>query len=300
MYRRNRRNKHHWYRKPRFDNRVKSIGWLAPSIQHKIDSHIRIVEKVSKFLPITKIIVETAKFDIQKINNLEIRGIEYQNGVQKDFWNTREYVLYRDNHTCQYCKKSNLVLNVHHIISRKTDGNRPDNLITLCKKCHDKYHKGKIRLNIEIKNNFKSETCMSIIRKKIIDELKKKYIVEETFGYITKGKRIEYGISKSHVNDAFVIASGNGQKRSSNYLVSQKRRNNRCLQINRKGFAPSIRRSRYSYQPKDLVKFNNKLFEVIGTHCYGKSVIIKNSEKKLDLNIKKINWIYHVGSFVFN
>ena len=38
MYRRNRRNKL-WYRKPRFNNRTKLKGWLAPSIQHKLDTH---------------------------------------------------------------------------------------------------------------------------------------------------------------------------------------------------------------------------------------------------------------------
>ena len=37
--------------------------------------------------------VEVASFDIQKIKNPEIKGAEYQQGVQSDFWNVREYVL---------------------------------------------------------------------------------------------------------------------------------------------------------------------------------------------------------------
>jgi N6-L-threonylcarbamoyladenine synthase len=298
MYRRNRRSKHHWYRKPRFSNRGIDEGWLAPSIIHKINSHIQIINKISSLLPIGKVVVETAKFDIQKINNPEISGKEYQDGVQKDFWNVREYVLYRDNHTCQHCKKSNVVLNVHHIESRQTGGNRPDNLVTLCKKCHDKYHKGKIKLNIKIKNNFRPETCMSIIRNKIISELKKKYNVKETFGYITKSKRIDNKVSKSHINDAFVIADGNTQKRCFSYFIEQKRRNNRCLQLNRKGFAPSIRRQRYSYRPKDLVRYNKKLYRVVGNHNCGKSLIVNNLNKKLNLNIKKIELVYHVGGLV--
>jgi N6-L-threonylcarbamoyladenine synthase len=299
MYRRNRRSKHCWYRKSRFNNKEKSTGWLAPSIQHKVNSHIRIIDKISCLVPISKVIVETAKFDIQKINNPEIQGKEYQEGVQKDFDNVREYVLYRDNHICQYCKKNNVILRVHHIVSRQTGGDRPDNLITLCEKCHKKYHDGKIKLNVKIQNNFKSETCMSMIRKAIISELRKKYNVEETFGYITKRKRIENQIEKSHINDAFIIANGNKQERIEGFFTEQKRRNNRSLQLNRKGFAPSIRKQRYVYQPKDLVKINKELFEVVGTHCYGKNVIIKNHKKKLDLSSKKINWFYHVGGFVF-
>jgi len=44
MYRRNRRSRK-WYRQPRFNNRKRDDGWLAPSIRHKLDSHLRIVKK---------------------------------------------------------------------------------------------------------------------------------------------------------------------------------------------------------------------------------------------------------------
>ncbi|HMB46634.1 MAG TPA: RNA-guided endonuclease IscB, partial [Candidatus Methanoperedens sp.] len=104
QYRRARRNRKTWYRPPRFENRKKPEGWLPPSIQHKLDSHIKLINKVKQRLPITKIDIEVAAFDIQKIKNPEISGKEYQNGVQKDSWNAREYVLHRDNHTCQACK----------------------------------------------------------------------------------------------------------------------------------------------------------------------------------------------------
>jgi len=98
--RRTRRNRLR-YRKSRFLNRSKPKGWLAPSIQHKINTHLDIVNNIHQFLPITKIIVETASFDIQKIKNPNISGKEYQEGNQLDFWNVREYVLFRDSHKCQ-------------------------------------------------------------------------------------------------------------------------------------------------------------------------------------------------------
>ena len=44
------------YRPPRFDNRRRSKGWLAPSIQHKLDSHIRLVNILTSILPITEIL----------------------------------------------------------------------------------------------------------------------------------------------------------------------------------------------------------------------------------------------------
>ena len=133
QYRRTRRNRL-WYRPARFLNRVKSKkkGWLAPSVEHRLNEHIKAIELVSSILPISKVVVEAAAFDIQKIKNPDITGVEYQNGEQKDFWNVREYVLYRDGHTCRSCsgKSKDKILNVHHIESRQTGGDSPDNLLT--------------------------------------------------------------------------------------------------------------------------------------------------------------------------
>ena len=115
------------YRPARFRNRIKSKhkGWLAPSIEQKINTHIQTIKHLYEILPITKLIIETAQFDIQKINNPEISGEGYQRGEQLGFWNIREYVFHRDNHECQCChgKSKDNILNVHHIESRKTGGN---------------------------------------------------------------------------------------------------------------------------------------------------------------------------------
>lgn len=96
------------YRKPRFNNRIKSkrSGWIAPSVKYKVDAHIRVIDNVCSILPISRIVIEVAQFDTQKINNPNISGKEYQEGDQLGFWNTREYVLARDGHKCQYCSSS--------------------------------------------------------------------------------------------------------------------------------------------------------------------------------------------------
>ena len=148
MYRRNRRARKR-YRPPRFNNRRRAKGWLAPSIQHKLDSHIRLVDILTSILPVTEIIVEVANFDIQAIKNPSISGIAYQQGQQAGFWNLREYILHRDGHKCQNtnCKNKSKekILQIHHIGYWKKDRtDRPSNLITLCTKCHTpKNHKSK-------------------------------------------------------------------------------------------------------------------------------------------------------------
>ncbi|GAG72561.1 unnamed protein product [marine sediment metagenome] len=254
QYRRARRSRL-WHRQPRFDNRKKDKGWLAPSIQHKLDSYFKLIGKIKEILPIAKINVEVAAFDIAKIKNPDIEGEGYQNGVQKNFWNTREYVLFRDNHTCQACKgkSKDPVLEVHHLESRKTGGDRSDNLIALCNTCHSKVSKGKFYLNVKIPKGFKAETFMNTVRWKLVNRLKELgNSVSHTYGYITKSKRIEIGLEKNHVNDAFVIAGGTTQERCSSFTVNQTRRNNRRLQTNRKGYRPSIRRKRYQLSSDSL------------------------------------------------
>ena len=169
-FRRSRRNRKTRHRKARFSNRTasKKEGWLAPSIRQKVDSHMTAVERIHRILPISKIEVEVAAFDIQKIKKPDISGKEYQGGEQLDFWNVREYVLFRDGHQCQCCKgksKDN-ILNVHHIQSRKTGVDAPNNLITLCETCHKGYHAGTIKLPKTIKRciTFKDAAFMGIMR----------------------------------------------------------------------------------------------------------------------------------------
>lgn len=214
------------YRPTRFNNRVgsKRKGWLAPSIEQKINTHIQTIKHLHEVLPITKIVVETAQFDIQKINNSEIQGEEYQQGEQLGFWNVREYVLFRDNHECQHChgKSKDEGLNVHHIESRKTGGNAPNNLITLCETCHNAYHKGEIRLNIKRGKNYRDAAFMGIMRKTLLNRLRTVYPnVKETYGYITKNTRKSNNLPKEHYVDARCI-SGNPQANTLDYYLYQK------------------------------------------------------------------------------
>ena len=262
QYRRARRGRKTWYRQPRFLNRKKPEGWLAPSIQHKLDSHIKLINKVKELLPITKIVIEVAAFDIQKIKNPEISGIEYQNGVQKDSWNVREYVLHRDNHTCQACKgkSKDPILNSHHLVSRQIGGDAPDNLLTLCETCHDKVSKGKLKLNVKIPTGFKPETFMSIVRWKLVNMLRDAgNIVNHTYGYITKTNRITLDLDKSHNTDAFVIAGGTMQERSSiNFLIKQIRKCNRKLfKGDRSHIKNTAARIIHGFQRFDKVLWNN-------------------------------------------
>ena len=267
--RRTRRNRKTRYRKPRFNNRVatKKKGWLAPSITHKIQTHLTVIDKVHKILPVTKIIVETASFDIQKIKNLDINGIEYQQGEQLGFWNVREYVLFRDNHTCQCCKgkSKDKILNVHHIKSRKTGGNAPNNLTTLCETCHTKYHKGLIELPKSIKRGqaFNDAAFMGIMRWAFYNKLKEIYPdVSHTYGYITKNTRIENHLPKEHYIDARCI-SGNPKAVSDGTVYYQKkvRCHNRQIHKNTILKGGYRKRNQAEYKVKGYRLFDKVLYQ---------------------------------------
>lgn len=268
------------YRKARFNNRVSSKrkGWLAPSVENKIQTHLTVVEKIHKFLPITNIVVETAAFDIQKINNPSISGSEYQQGEQLDFFNVREYVLFRDNHTCQHCKgkSKDKVLNVHHIESRKTGGDSPNNLITLCETCHKAYHRGEFELNVKRGKSFRDAAFMGIMRWGFYDRLKNIYPnVSMTFGYITKNTRITNNLPKDHYVDARCI-SGNPMSKPLGYYFYQKKVRCQNRQIHKANFLKGGRKKLNQapflvkgFRLFDLVEYQKDLYYIFGRRDSG-------------------------------
>ncbi len=276
MYRRGRRSRNTRYREARFDNRGnkkgKKEGWLAPSIQHKLDTYVRLVDKFDKILPITCVTIEISPFDTQKMQNPEISGVEHQQGTLQGY-EVKEYLLEKWGRKCAYCGIESVPFETEHIIppSRGIGGtNRVSNLTIACHDCNQKKDNmtaaefGHPEVQIMAKKPLKAAAFMNIVRSRLVDLIKKEfpqYQCNETYGYITKYTRIKLELEKTHANDAFVIANGQNPVqtakaviRSKPYQVKQIRRNDRSLQLNRKGFEPSIRTKRYKFKPGDLVK----------------------------------------------
>lgn len=271
QFRRARRSRKTRYRQKRYANRKKPKGWLAPSVERKVASHLRTLQFVHTILPVLRTTIEVAQFDLQKIRNPAIAGTQYQEGPQLSFWNTREYVLARDGHVCQWCNgtSKDQILNVHHIESRKTGGDAPDNLITLCETCHSHIHQ--THQEQKIKRSTKSmrdATQMGVIRWRIYEQSKEVFPdVHLTYGYLTKRTRITYALEKSHLIDARCIsthplASSDGTW----YLLKCVRRNNR--QLHKATIRKGGKRQRNT-APKQVHGFH--LFDSVeyqGTRCF--------------------------------
>jgi len=279
QFRRARRSRKTRYRQARFLNRKKSEGWLAPSVEHRVEAHLKTIRMVHTILPVRKITIEVAQFDLQKIRHPEIEGKAYQQGPQYGFWNVREYVLARDGHCCQWCqgKSKDQILNVHHIETRKTGGQSPDNLITLCETCHDLIHRTHQEYKIQRKaNSFRDATQMGILRWRIYERAKEMFAhVQLSYGYITKHTRITHQLEKSHRVDARCI-SGHPLASSEGtwYLIKWVRKNNRQLHkaTIRKGgkrqrnVAP---KSVHGFRLFDGVKYQGKMCFVFGRRISG-------------------------------
>ncbi len=332
MYRKGRRNRNTRYRETRFDNRGnkkgKKAGWLVPSIQHKLDTYVRLVEKFDKILPITRINIETSPFDTQKMQNPEISGIEYQHGTLQGY-EVKEYLLEKWGRKCAYCGKENVPFETEHIIppSRGIGGtDRVSNLTIACHDCNqDKDNMtaaefGHPEVQIQAKKPLIAAAFMNIVRSRLVDMIKKEfpqYYCESTYGYVTKYNRINLGLKKTHANDAFVIAGGEKQIRSKPYMVKQIRRNDRSLQLNKKGSKPSIRTKRYKIKPGDLVKkvilsrsmgWNDELikdrtvYTVKGVFNYGDWIRLTNpipGEKDINMKTSDVNILKYGSGLLF-
>ena len=274
-----RRSRKTRYRKPRFLNRKKPKGCLAPSVQNKVDAHVKIIDKLHQILPITKLTIEVAQFDIQKIKNPSISGDLYQKGDQLGFWNVWEYVFFRDHHTCQYCKgkSGDPILNAHHIESRMTGGDSPDNLLTLCDTCHDYIHKKNLEhLFTRRTASFRDASQMTVMRWFIYDAVKEKYPdVKLTYGFQTKNTRIHNSLKKTHTIDARCI-SGNPLAKEPDvlYLFKQVRSNNRQLHkltVAKGGYRKANKAERFvhGFQLFDKVKFESTTCFVFGRRKTG-------------------------------
>lgn len=134
--RRSRRNRKTRYRPPRFNNRRKPEGWLAPSLQHRVETTETWLKRLRRVCPVAQLSVELVKFDTQRMANPEISGVEYQQGELQGY-EVREYLLEKWNRRCAYCGETDVPLQVEHIVPKSRGGtDRVSNLTLACRKCN--------------------------------------------------------------------------------------------------------------------------------------------------------------------
>jgi 5-methylcytosine-specific restriction endonuclease McrA len=231
-YRRRRRNLL-WYRPARFNNRAKPLGWLAPSIAHRVDSTMQWVKRLRKLAPVTHIAYEQVKFDMQKMSNPDIAGVQYQRGELFGF-EVREYLLHKHNRTCVYCNgvSKDRILEVEHKTPRSVGGgNSIKNLAISCQTCNQaKRNLNPMQWKIKIESKRK-HTDLDVARLRGIDKVLSnrwfglsdaaavnacRYAIGDRLrqtglnvhystGAVTKFNRKRFGVPKTHALDALCV-----------------------------------------------------------------------------------------------
>lgn len=135
-YRRRRRSKNLRYRAPRYNNRTKPKGWLPPSLQHRVDTTVSWVDRLSRWSPVRAIRMEWVQFDTHLLTTPGISGAQYQNGTLAGT-EVREYLLVKWKHACAYCGNTGVPLNIDHVLPRAKGGtDRISNLVLACVPCN--------------------------------------------------------------------------------------------------------------------------------------------------------------------
>ena len=246
-YRRSRRNRLR-HRPCRFDKDTKPEGWIPPSLRHKAEVHIRIVENICKVAPIRKVTVEVGEFDPALLKAMYTgkeppQGKDYQQGPLYFADSLRAAVFQRDQYTCQICGKSAIKskepvhLHTHHALYWKgRHANTLNELITVCSDCHtpENHQKGgKLWGLTPDVPRLEGATFMNVVRWKIINVLRENLPDVEichTYGAVTSRKRKEHGIKKSHALDAYCIGDFLPLSLAKTEHYQKRRRNNRILE----------------------------------------------------------------------
>ena len=228
--RRSRRNRKTRYRQARFLNRKRDKGWLAPSLQHRVETTLTWVKRFIKFTPVASIAQELVRFDLQKMENPEISGVVYQQGELLGY-EVREYLLEKWGRKCVYCGVENVPLQVEHIHPQAKGGtNRISNLCIACEKCNQKKGTKSIehflakkpdilqKILAQAKKPLKDAAAVNSTRWALNNALKETGLTVATgSGGLTKFNRIRLSLPKTHWLDAACV----GQVESLELLTGQ-------------------------------------------------------------------------------
>lgn len=324
--RRGRRNRKTRYRKPRFLNRTRNVGWLPPSLESRIANIETWVKRIRKLCPVTAISQELVLFDLQQMQNPEISGVEYQRGELFGF-EVKEYLLQKWGRKCAYCGIENVPLEIEHILAKSKGGsNRVSNLCLSCHSCNQAKGNKSVedflkkkpevlkRILAQAKAPLKDAAAVNATRWELYRRLQLAGLpVEIGSGGRTKFNRQSRGIEKSHWTDAACVGAStpdqillNGVKP---LMVKAKGhgRRQRCG-TDRYGFpirhAPA-RKFFMGFQTGDLVKADVKTGKYAGVYVgriairFKPSFKLTTAGKSFDVHPKYLKTIHRADGYEY-
>ncbi|MFB8789279.1 MAG: RNA-guided endonuclease IscB [Potamolinea sp.] len=273
-FRRGRRSRNLRYRKKRL-NRQKPEGWLPPSIRHRVLTVETWIKRFLRYCPIKTIEIEQVKFDLQKLANPEIDGVEYQQGELQGY-EVREYLLQKWGRKCAYCDVQNVPLEVEHIKPKSQGGSdRVGNLTLACHDCNTNKGNKDVRDFLDKKPDvlkrvlenatkpLKDAAAVNSTRYAIVKMAKSICLSVKCWsGALTKMNRVKQGFEKTHSLDAACVGESGANvrvKTEQPLLITCKGHGSRqSKRVNASGF-PAVKNAKAVFNhvtAGDVVKFS--------------------------------------------
>jgi 5-methylcytosine-specific restriction endonuclease McrA len=218
-FRHRRRGANLRYRAPRFYNRARQRGWLAPSLRHRVETTMSWVRRVLRWAVVSAISMELVRFDMQALQSQDIAGVEYQQGALFGY-EVREYLLEKWGRRCAYCDARDVPLQIEHVLAKARGGsNRVSNLTLGCGPCNLKkgerdvrgFVKDKARLArilAKAKTPLRDAAAVNATRWVLLNALRSTDLnVEIGSGGRTKWNRTRLGLPKTHALDAACVGT---------------------------------------------------------------------------------------------
>ena len=197
----------------RFCNRKRPEGWLTPTANQLLQTHLNLIAKISKFLPVSDVVIESNKFAFMRMEDKTIHGLQFCNGALKGFQCVEDAVYATQDGHCLFCDAP--IEHYHHVVARHKNGSETlKNRCGLCAKHHtlvhttDEWNKKLNKLIDGMKKQYDALGVLNQILPQLIANIEIIY-PNHTFvttGYQTSLTRKSMSISKDHCLDAFCIA----------------------------------------------------------------------------------------------
>ena len=211
-YRRRRRSANLRYRAPRFLNRRRAAGWLAPSLRSRIEQVVQWSKRYQRFAPQSRIEVEWVKFDTQLLQNPELSGVDYQRGELVG-WEIRAYLLEKWQRRCAYCHITTVPFELDHLVPRSRGGShRVSNLVLACHACNQAKGDrtaaefGYPQVEARAKLPLRDAAAINATRYALVRALRELGLPVGTWsGGRTRWNRARCGLPKTHALDALCV-----------------------------------------------------------------------------------------------
>ena len=196
----------------RFSNRRRPEGWLTPTASQLLRTHLNLVRKVSKFLPVSKVVLELNRFAFMRLDDPSVSGSMFQHGPLYGYDGSVESAVYAlQDGKCLLCGAP--IGQYHHVRERRRDGSETvRNRVGLCTACHGLVHTDgaeRDRLASVAAGMRKKYDALGVLNQiipRLMKGLSVDYEVSVTAGWETEEFRELHGIPKDHYLDAYAIA----------------------------------------------------------------------------------------------